>query len=162
MDNYALAVVPLKEHAMTRNGSLTDGSAIADQGTMTELVSGIIADAQTLIKQQFAMAKAEVRENVQRTVDASKFFGAGVAVGSIGVLLLSVALVYLAQWLMPDTPLWACWAIVGGGFLLVGIGLFFSGVRRCKSVSAYPEKSINALSENMSWIKDHPNESTTR
>jgi len=119
---------------------------------MTELVAGILSDAQTLIKQQFAMLRAEIKEEVRQTTAAGKCFSIGVALGAVGVLFLAIAAVYLLSRLAPDLALWACWAIVGGVILACGIAAFVVGLQRLKAVTPVPEKSLNALQENLSWI----------
>jgi len=124
----------------------------AGQTTMTELVAGIVNDAQTLIKQQFAMLKAEIKDDIQQTAEASRFLGFGASLLGVGAIFLMVAVVYLLNWLVPDLPLWACWAIVGGITAVAGAALFFTGRQKLSTVSPVPEKSINALQENLSWI----------
>ena len=128
----------------------------ADQGTITELVAGIVNDAQTLIKQQFAMLRAEVKQDVSRATQASKFLGIGAALASIGTIFLAIGVVYLLNWLVPDLALWACWAIVGGVLLIAGIAAFFIGRNYLKSVTPLPDQTINAFQENLSWIANHP------
>jgi uncharacterized membrane protein YgdD (TMEM256/DUF423 family) len=119
-------------------------------------VAGIVNDAQTLIKQQFAMLRAEVKQDVSRATQASKFLGIGAALASIGTIFLAIGVVYLLNWLVPDLALWACWAIVGGVLLIAGIAAFFIGRNYLKSVTPLPDQTINAFQENLSWIANHP------
>jgi len=140
---------------MNRNGPsavMPETDNPAGQTTMTELVSGIVSDAQTLIKQQFAMLRAEIKDDINRTAEASKFIGIGASLLGVGAFFLMVAVVYLLNWLVPDLPVWACWAIVGGITAVAGAVIFFTGRQKLSTVSAVPEKSINALQENLSWI----------
>src|SRR4051794_16977808 len=96
-------------------------------GTMTELVSGIITDAQTLIKQQFTMLRAEVKQDIDKCAQASKFLGIGAVLSTVGVLFLAVALVHLLNWAAPNLPYWACWAIVGAAFTACGVAALVAG-----------------------------------
>jgi len=123
------------------------------QQSMTELVSGIVNDAQRLFHQQIEMVKAEVKEDVQKTKQTALAFAAGGALIGLGVVLLAVALVYgLYAAAGPALPLWACWAIVGGVIVLLGGVALFVGNRILASYNPLPDKSLNALQENVSWI----------
>jgi len=53
--------------------------------SVTELVSGILNDAQTLFKQQFEMLKHEVKEDFRKTREASLMLGLGAGVGGVAV-----------------------------------------------------------------------------
>jgi len=125
----------------------------AGQQSMTELVSGIVSDAQRLFGQQIDMVKAEVKEDVRKTKQTALAFAAGGALIALGAVLLAVALVYgLYAAAAPNLPLWACWAIVGGTIVaLGGVGLFV-GNRILASYNPLPDKSLHALQENVSWI----------
>jgi len=61
-----------------------------DDTSMTSLVRGIIDDAQELIKQQFALFKAEVREDSRKTQEATTILGTGALLSLAGFLLAQV------------------------------------------------------------------------
>ena len=56
-------------------------------------VAGIVDDAQTLIKQQFAMLRAEVKEDINKATQAGKLLGIGIACATIGTLFGSTSTV---------------------------------------------------------------------
>jgi len=124
----------------------------ADQPNATRLVSGILDDATTLIRQNIAMLRAEVREDLRKTTEAAKYMGLGSALAALGGLFLVISLVPLLGWLAPSLPPWACWAIVGGVLLVIGGITFVIGRSLLRSFSPLPDKSLNALQENVSWI----------
>jgi hypothetical protein len=80
--------------------------------------------------------------------------GLGIGIGSVGGLLLFFMLVYLLNWAFAGLPLWACYLIVGVLAAGIGGGLLFAAIRKLQSVSAVPEKSIEALKENVQWIRN--------
>jgi hypothetical protein len=128
-------------------------TASRDQPSLTELVSGIVTDAQTLLRQQVVMLRSEFREDMRRTKEAAKYMGIGATVATVGTLFLLVALVYLLQWLTaPHLPEWACWAIVGGVLAVGGLIAMYAGKRIFDSFNPLPDKTANALQENVSWI----------
>jgi len=133
-------------------GTATE-TAAGTQPSMTDLVSGIVSDAQTLLRQQVDMLRTEVKEDMRRTKDAAKYMGIGAAVASLGGLFLVISLVYLLHWLAaPHLPEWACWAIVGGVLAVGGLIAMYVGKRTFDSFNPLPDKTANALQENVSWI----------
>jgi Putative Actinobacterial Holin-X, holin superfamily III len=124
--------------------------------TLTELVSGIADDAQRLIQQQYQMLRAELREDLRRTKSAVAYLSVGAAALAIGALFLVVALPLLINWAFNLAP-WAGWAIVGGVMLVVGIIGLFAGKRIFEKNNPLPDKTLNALEENLSWIANRRN-----
>jgi hypothetical protein len=120
--------------------------------SLTQLVSGIVSDAQTLLKQQLAMFRTEIKMDVRRTKQALVALICGSAVASIGVILLCFGLVYGLAALAPQLPLWACFAIVGGVFAIGGGLAFYSAVRQFHEFNPLPDESAQALKENVQWI----------
>jgi 4-amino-4-deoxy-L-arabinose transferase-like glycosyltransferase len=124
----------------------------APNESMTTLVTGILTDAQELMKQQFKLFKHEVRSDLNKAKDASLLFGIGVGLGLAGVLLLGVAAAYLLVWLFPTLPLWTCFGICGLVLIAVAAGLWYAGMAKIESVKPVPEESVQALKENVQWI----------
>lgn len=122
------------------------------QASLSELVGGIVDDAQTLIRQQVVMLRSEFKEDLRRTKDAAKFMGFGAGLAAVGGLFLVVSLVYLLQYLFPDLHLAACWAIVGGALTLAGLLAVYAGKRKFDAFNPLPDKTAGALQENVSWL----------
>jgi len=119
------------------------------------LVTGIIDDLQELIKQNLTLFKVEVREDVKKTRDAAAALGVGIGVAAVGGLHLTLMLVFLLWWLFdPNLPLWACFAIVGGVAVGVGVALILRGKKKLDSFNPLPDESAEALKENVQWIKN--------
>jgi len=121
------------------------------QAPIGELLTGILNDAQTLIKQQAAMLRAEIREDIRRTGDVARYMSAGAALAAMGALFFLVSLVHLLHYLVPTIPMWGCWAIFGGLFLVAGAVAFYAGKRILDSYNPLPDKTLNALEENLTW-----------
>jgi uncharacterized membrane protein YqjE len=119
--------------------------------SVTELVSGIVSDAERLFRQQIEMVRAEFKEDLRRTKQVVVAMGAGVVLLAVGVVMLIVALAHLIAE-QAQLPMSASWAIVGGSVLLLGIIATVVGVRILASYNPLPDKSFNALQENVSWI----------
>jgi len=118
----------------------------------TSVVSDIIHDAEQLLTQQFKMFQAEIREDISRVRQAAQPLLCGLATLALGALLLSVALVFLVNWIWPGFPLWGAFAIVGGLLTATGVGLYYVGKQQLDSFNPLPDKSAQALKENLQWL----------
>ncbi len=127
-----------------------DVSPVPAQGTVTELVSGIIGDVQKLAKQQMDMLKAEVREDMARTKSALMMGGIGVALLTIGGLALVFGLVYLLRD-QAGLSEWAAWMIFAAICLAGGVVLGFVARNLFESFNPLPDKTFTALQENLTW-----------
>ena len=132
-------------------GTDSSSAAPAQSGaTVTNLVSGIITDAQTLLRQQAEMLKAEVREDFQRSKRAAEFGAVGIVCATVGALGLITALAYLLHEQF-QFAMWASWGIVGGLFLIAGIALGGFSYILLERFNPLPDKTFNALKENITW-----------
>jgi len=122
---------------------------------------GIVDDALTLMKQQFAMLKAEIRSDFHKLLWGVIPLAIGIGPLLLGGLMLCFTLVHLIHWAsMPAgqtvdpaaIPLWGSYAIVSAVFLLTGGILLGIGVYRLKTVNPLPEQTAQALEENLKWL----------
>jgi hypothetical protein len=125
----------------TRNGSLPD------------LVAGIVDDIRTLIRQEMALGRAEVLQQINKTKRAAIALSAGIGAGAVGVLFLLLLVVHAIHE-GGGLPLWASYAIVGGVLVIVGCILFFVGKHQASEVNLVPRQTIESIRENVQWIKD--------
>jgi thiol:disulfide interchange protein len=129
----------------------TDFEPGTGQQSFTGLARGIFRDAEELIKQQFALFRYEVRDDLHKLIGASISLAIGAALGLVGVILLCFGCVYLLSWLAPTLPLWACYGIVGLVFVIMCGILVAIGVSRIRSLNPLANQSAQALKETMQW-----------
>jgi len=122
--------------------------------SVTQLVSGIIHDVQKLIQQQLALLRYELQDELAKTKRASVALLAGSVVALVGGILLCLMLIHLLAWAAPELPLWVCYGIVGVPIAALGGALLFVGIRQFQSWHLLPEQSLQALKENMQWLKN--------
>jgi len=127
-----------------------DSLPVATNGTLTSLVSGILDDAQKLVRQQFEMLKAEVQEDIQKTKRAAEYGGLGVVLLTVGFLGLVSAIAFFLHEEFQFT-MWASWAITSGVFIVLGIALAMSSYYLLERFSPLPTKTFQALQENLQW-----------
>src|SRR5947209_20430845 len=90
----------------------------APEAPVTTLVSGIVSDAQALLKQQLQLFKHELRAEFRITVEALLAFAVGGCMGFAGIIMVALTAAYVLQWAAPNLPLWACLGIVALVFLV--------------------------------------------
>jgi hypothetical protein len=122
--------------------------------SLSGLATGILNDVQNLFKQQVAMLREEIKDDFQKAVRAASVIAAGVAMSLLGGIFLCLTLVYFLAWAFPALSLWGCFAIVGGSLAFVGVSLFYLGKNKLSSFSPLPDQSVEALKENMRWIRN--------
>jgi len=119
--------------------------------SMSSLLTGLINDGQELLKQQLTLFKHEVEDDFRKTRAASAALVGGALVALIGGVLLSLSLVHLLGWLLPTWPLWVCYLVVGGVIAAVGYGLVSAAWNQFQSFNPLPDKTAQALQENLEW-----------
>jgi ABC-type branched-subunit amino acid transport system permease subunit len=102
------------------------------------------------------MVRAEFKEDLRRTKQVGIAFGVGAVLLGLAGVMLAITCVHLLQHLVPDLPHWACWAIVTGAVMVLGGAALLIGNRILASYNPLPDKSFNALQENVSWVANPP------
>jgi hypothetical protein len=128
--------------------------SVSPDTATSQLVKGILRDAQELLNQQVRMFRSELKQEVRqlRSGMVSLLIGAVVAILAL-ILLLGMLVHLLAE--HTQIPLWGCYGIVGGGLGLVGLALVLGGRKSVSDVHlAPPPASAQALKENVEWLKN--------
>lgn len=121
--------------------------------SLAQLVSELVSDAKQLLRQEVALAKHEIQEEVRKTKIAVVSLGTGIAIAALGGLLLIIMLVHLLN-ALTDLPLWACYGIVGGMCALVGVVLLYTGKKQMARIDMVPQQTVETMRENVRWIKE--------
>lgn len=115
------------------------------------LLRGILMDVRTLIREEIALARVEIREQAGRARAAAVSFGiAAVALACGGLLLLVALATAIAD--VFDWPVWAGFLIVAVLLCVAGLVTLASGRRQLAQVHAVPEETVSTLKENSEWI----------
>jgi hypothetical protein len=125
-----------------------------DNESIGRLIGEVAQDLSTLFRQEVALAKAELKDEATKAGKAGGIFaGAGFA-GYMVAVLLSLALVFALDAVMPIG--WAAvivavlWAIVGGV-------LYSMARKRMKDVDPVPRQTVETLKEDAQWVRDQRN-----
>jgi hypothetical protein len=122
-----------------------------DPDSIPGLVRSLLEDTRDLIREEIALARSEIREEMSAAQTVGIAFGAAAVAGLLGATILCVALGgAIADGL--NWPAWAGYGIVAA--LLLG-GAFFAarfGRTRLATIRALP-KTTETMKENIAWIQ---------
>jgi hypothetical protein len=124
---------------------------LAQHETFGGLLRGILTDLKTLMREEIALARVEMREQAGKARAAAMSFGMAVAALAFGAAFLLIALAMgiaeLAGW-----PLWAGFLVVAALLSVVGVIALSSGRRKLRAFQPVPEQTVMTLKENSEWI----------
>ena len=109
--------------------------------SVTALVSGIVGDAQELLRQQITLLKHEVRRDLKDARQMSVSFAACCILGAIAAVVWTFMLVYLVTWIWPSVPLWIGFGGVGCILSVAAAGLFLFS-HACKRPPQAPVRPL--------------------
>ena len=115
------------------------------------LLRGIMNDLRTLVREEVALARVEIRQQVGRARTAAVSFGMAAAALLFGGTFLLIAIALgIAD--MFDWPAWAGFAVTAVLLSLVGFVALSAGRRQIAQVHAVPQETVTTLKENSEWI----------
>lgn len=123
----------------------------APDAALGPLFRQLAQDSSALIRQEIALAKAEVRQSVGLTVNGAAKIGVAAALAGVGGLVLTAFLVLLLGELLDSY--WVSALIVGVVFTLVGAVLALAGIRRLRQVEIAPQETIETLKDDRDWAR---------
>jgi uncharacterized membrane protein YqjE len=115
------------------------------------LIRGILNDLRTLIREEIALARVEIREQAGRAKAAALGFGVAMAALAFGGIFLLIAMALGIASLL-DWPAWAGFLVMAALLGLIGFFALSSGRKQLARVHAVPEETVSTLKENSEWI----------
>jgi hypothetical protein len=115
------------------------------------LMRGILADLRTLIREEIALARVELNEQVGRARGAAIAFG----VTAIALLLGAIFLLAAAATALADVMNWPSWTVFLGLAILlsaVGFVMLSSGRKQLHEMTSAPVETVTTMKENAAWI----------
>lgn len=119
--------------------------------SVAALLSDLASETATLVRQEIALFKAELREKLARVGQGVGAIAAGGLVAFSGwLVLLAAAVLGLSNVVEP----WLAALIVGVVVLVLGAGLLFFGKSRLDADALVLRRTINSLRDDEAWIRD--------
>lgn len=119
--------------------------------SIPEVLQDIVGNIQEIVRSEFRLAKAELKEEASRASKPVATFGIGLVFGFYGIGFLLLSLVY---WLTTLMAIWLAALLVGAALTVVAIALMSSSGKKLKGVNPTPDKTMRSLEENVLW--KHP------
>lgn len=114
-----------------------------------DLLGELGREGQALVRDELRMARAELREELDKVKAAGVRFGAGGAVAYAALLLLGATLILIGARFLPA---WLSALIVTAIYAAVGAGLVAAG--RSDLKEARPARAAEHLEEDGRWLRD--------
>jgi MFS family permease len=119
--------------------------------SVPEVLQDIVGNIEEIIRSEFRLAKAEVREETSKAAPPLKMIviGAGIGFYALGFLLFT-----LVMGLATMVATWLAALIVGAVLGLIALVLITTASKRLKQVNTVPERTIETMKENVQWAKN--------
>ena len=122
-----------------------------DERSLGDLFSELAAETGTLVRQEVALAQAEITSKATKVGKNVGFLAVGGAVGYAALLAILAGVVLGLSYFMPA---WIAAILVG---LVVGAVSFFmisSALQDLKNTNLKPEETVDSIKEDAQWLKD--------
>jgi len=119
--------------------------AEVEEPTIGRLVADASRDISSLVQNEIALAKAELKVSLKYGGTGAGLFAVAAFLGLLAIIMLSVAFAYFLEMATGLHLAW-CFLIVFGAYLLIAALLAFVGVKKVKKVRA-PERAIHQAQE---------------
>ena len=132
----------------------SDGPEVRERtfmGAVAPLIADLFEDLRTLMQQELSLARAELQEERERAQRVLTFTIIGIMLGVVAAGLLVTAIVLALQSVLTATPLWACFALVGGILGVVAIALHLGAVASWQRLGLIPHRTIASLKQTVRW-----------
>jgi hypothetical protein len=115
------------------------------------LFSDLVRDVSLLLRQEIALAKAEVTRGVGTLGLGAALVAAGALVAFAGLIILLLAAVYALSLVLEP---WLAALVVGGIVLVLGAGLAVFGKSKLGADAVVPRRTLRTLKDDAAWMKE--------
>ena len=123
-----------------------------DERSIGQLFSDLSRQLSTLVRQEIALARAEMTSRAQSAGRGAAMVGAGGALAYAGALAIVAAIVLLL--IQAGLDPWLAALLVGIVVAAVGAGLVMSGRSTIAKTDLTPHKTIETIRDDAEWAKE--------
>ncbi|MCW2777234.1 MAG: hypothetical protein JWN17_959 [Frankiales bacterium] len=134
----------------TQVGAATGGFD-PSSASVGQLVGQVTNDLSTLMRQEIALARAEITEEAKKAAKGAGALGAAGYLGYLASIFASLTLMFVLDTFL---PIWAAALIVTALYGLIAFVLFSKGKKQLKTVDPTPRQTVETLKEDVQWAKD--------
>jgi hypothetical protein len=124
---------------------------INDERSLGDLLAELAGETGTLVRQEVALARAEVTEKATTVGKNIGFLAIGGAVAYAAVLaLLAAVVLFLAQYISAWVSALAVGVVVG----LVAFFMISAALAKLRKTDPVPRETVETLKEDATWLKN--------
>jgi uncharacterized membrane protein YqjE len=127
------------------------GIRVEEEPALGDLFRQLAQDSATLIKQEMALARAEMQESIRSITRGAMMLAIGGGLLLIGLLALTAFLIVILGQALANY--WLGALIVGVLYAAIGGALVVSGKNRLQAAELKPEQTIRSLQEDKRWAQ---------
>lgn len=135
------------------NTAATPASTPGAEPSLGELLKELAQESSTLLKQEFALAKTEMRQNVRAVGKDAAMLAIGGSVLAVAALVLTAALVALLGDVLGD-EYWLGALIVGVLYAIIGGVMLSKAKNNLQQEDLKPTATIQTLKEDKRWAQN--------
>lgn len=126
-------------------------SARVPQKSIPDLLQDIVSNLQDMMRGEFRLVRAEMREEAAKAMPAAKILIFGLFAALYGAGFLLLAAVYALATIFEN---WFAALLVGIILAIAGAALIGTAVTQFRHINPVPDQTIRTLEENAQWAKD--------
>lgn len=126
---------------------------VREEPSIAQLLSNLVADAQTLFRKELDLARTEVTTELNKARDGAIALGIGAGILAIGGLLLILMVVHVLIDVAGLAP-WVAYLIVGGLLTIIGGIALYMGLQRVRQIDPVPHETIDSVRKDVEWLKE--------
>ena len=122
-----------------------------EERSLGELLGAVTNDLSTLVRDEIALAKAEIQQTISQAVKDIVFIVVGGFFAYTGLLaLIAAAILGLANVIAP----WLSALIIGGVIVLIGVVLLLRGINNISNLDVVPERTAQTVKEDVNIVRE--------
>lgn len=122
------------------------------QPSLREIVGGVASDAQSLVRGEIALARAELDQKLERMVAALIWAAGGALLAFAGLVEILQGAAAALRWVV---PVWAAFVIVGVVIVVIGALFARSGIAMLSLKTLTPNRTAANLQKDAHVVKEH-------
>ena len=119
--------------------------------SVAELVADLASETAHLVKQEAALATAELGEKTTVVAKLVGLIAVALQIASASLLTLIAALVI---GLSAFIPAWASAAVIGVVLAIIAYALYQKSISKLSNVTPVPERAARSIKETKSWAQE--------
>jgi uncharacterized membrane protein YqjE len=124
-----------------------------EQRSIGELFGQLTQDVNLLVRQEIALARAELAQKVSRARRDAMSLVAGAVVTYLGALALLAAVILVLDQAV-GLPSWLAALLVGAALAVAGYLMLRRGLRDLQRLDPTPRRTVATLKDDVQWAKE--------